>query len=93
MPTEANKLEHIQQHFPTLFTPCIFIELLTREVPTVMDEFNICDTKFLEVHFHFDMFQWCIYHHHQEERVHTESWDTTGEIKVFLAMYTLSEWL
>jgi hypothetical protein len=48
-----------------LFTLCIFIELLNRKVPTVMRKFNICDTKTLEVHFHFDMFRCLIYHHNR----------------------------
>jgi hypothetical protein len=67
-----------------LFTPCIFIELLIIKVPTVMHKFNICDTKSSEVHFHSDMFWWHIYHHHQEEGVHMENWDATGEMKSFL---------
>jgi hypothetical protein len=49
-----------------------------------MHKFNVCDTKCLEVHFNYDMFRWHIYHHHQGERVHTETWDATGKVKSFL---------
>jgi hypothetical protein len=73
-----------ENNFITWFTPCIFIELLTIKVPTVKQKFNICDTKTLEDYFHSDMFRWHIRHHHQEERVHTETWDATGEVKSFV---------
>jgi hypothetical protein len=49
-----------------------------------MHKFNVCDIKALEDHFHSDMFRWHIYYHHQGERVHTESWDATGEKKPLL---------
>jgi hypothetical protein len=70
-----------------LFTPYIFIELLTRKVPTVMYKFNICDTKSLKVHFHSDMFRWHTYHHHQGQRVYTKSWDVTGEISLSCSVH------
>jgi hypothetical protein len=49
-----------------------------------MHKFNICDPKSVGDHFYSDMFQWLIYHHHQGKRVHTESWDATGEVQSFL---------
>jgi hypothetical protein len=69
------------------------IELLTRQVPTAMHKFNICDTKSLEVHFHPDMFWWRIYHHQQGQTFHTESWGAASEIKVLLFMYTSPEYI
>jgi hypothetical protein len=46
---KAQDLPKANVEFTTLFTPCIFIELLTRKVPTVMHKFTICDTKSLSL--------------------------------------------
>jgi hypothetical protein len=52
-----------------------------------MRKFNICGTKTLEVHFHSDRFRLCIWHHHQGESVHTESWCLCVCVCVYVFMY------